>query len=601
MPHDPRPAAEILANLQGSYWAWFDGPHPELEALCRGAVEKGLHPCVRLPEAPEPAAVAAWAKAGLETLALPATVDPDTAQALRQGPVRLAVHAVGWSDLPPQLAVAHALGVPLTFRAATPSQLTDPERASLSEAVRQAEQLGAAVHVEGYFSWPDGSETPARPIGRLERRLVSQGVCLDGTAHLEGTTEAEALVFAAMGQPVPDRPACWGGAGGSPPRTDACGSCTACPGPGQVEPLVPARWLGLEGPVGVVDFPWGDQLLTRLTMPALIRELAPAMVYAPVQTPELAPIALRPALRNPSVRRVFERLPSWARAVLGGRLVQAQRRPKAADPDRWRHQLRSWLHEQSFSDVRTLVVVGFESAAALLEHPNPPKRAVILDLHAMQGLDRLRGKSWPTGWRVVSAFPSYARLLARGGVPLSAVSWHPYPVAAPHVVSPTLGEPLFAGNHRRDWSTLAAACSQPRAVWTRLDVPAPLVSKGEAPLERLLWEAACAPWVAVPLQAPDRHPCGVSIAALALALGKPIVATSQPDMVYLLRDQRGAALVAPGDVQGWQAAMEELSDPVVLARRQDAARAARDRVSVASFVDTVRTGRSHLPAYRVGV
>jgi hypothetical protein len=158
---------------------------------------------------------------------------------------------------------------------------------------------------------------------------------------------------------------------------------------------------------------------------------------------------------------------------------------------------------------------------------------------------------------------------------------------------PDLGSPLYrptgeengvvsAGKSNRDLATLARAMStaQARGVIYDLEQQLPadigaglhVVRSGDGPgvdpdatggymAQRAIADIAEAAVVAIPVSDPGRL-TGLTEAADALALGKPIIATRSPYFPFDLEALGCGIWVAPGDVEGWRRALTDLlSDP----------------------------------------
>ena len=172
------------------------------------------------------------------------------------------------------------------------------------------------------------------------------------------------------------------------------------------------------------------------------------------------------------------------------------------------------------------------------------------------------------------------RLVAEYGRAPSRTLWAPWGPDLGFAGYASTGEQfvLSAGKTDRDVDTLAAAlhgsgvparvyglrsCTDPTTVAVPTDVHADLGVGGgqQFAFEQVITDLQRCAVVAIPLLRADRV-LGLTELADALALGKPVVMTANPYIDVDLEAIGCGITVAPGDVQGWRAALQLLwNDP----------------------------------------
>lgn len=283
----------------------------------------------------------------------------------------------------------------------------------------------------------------------------------------------------------------------------------------------------------------------------------------------------------------------------------------ATIPARYAHarrQAAAVLEGLDLSGADLVVVPGFDNALRVLDNSSLPAtaRVVVPDYHLLTGLSAwharwladgpsMAGGWWPDERILVHAlYPRYVRSYWRAGVPLRQVHWRPYPVHDGHFPPgppPEHCTALFAGGtHQRDWSTLARAWSQlggrtrPLVLHTPDRVPPPLRSAGEARLLHFYEAIANSRFVVLPLDPDPRKPAGISVISLALAAGRPVIASATLATIDHLRHGHDAILVPPGRPAALAQAIERLDqDDALLTRLAAGARASAATASVASW------------------
>jgi glycosyltransferase involved in cell wall biosynthesis len=199
-------------------------------------------------------------------------------------------------------------------------------------------------------------------------------------------------------------------------------------------------------------------------------------------------------------------------------------------------------------------------------------------------------------------FPRSAHSYRRAGIPLRQVHWRPYPLHLGHFpqgASPRDAAVIFAGGaHQRDWPTLARALvhlgregCRPILLHTPGKAPPPLLSAGEVHILRFYESMLRSRFVVLPLTLDLRRPAGISVVSMALAAGRPIVASATSATVAHLRHGHNALLVPPGNPKALAAAMKRLDeDDALLDTLAANARASAQRLSVAAWADELIAG-----------
>lgn len=210
---------------------------------------------------------------------------------------------------------------------------------------------------------------------------------------------------------------------------------------------------------------------------------------------------------------------------------------------------------------------------------------------------------WPSPrLKVISCFPGHAPLYAWYGVPPEALQFHPYPVDPKdfrHHPEPERAAYAFSGgDHLRDIPTLVAASARRRDTPAlpihvyHLGPPGPpapgIVYRGTAEFSAFYTALAASRVVVLPLsRAPDRA-AGITVAAMALAAGRAIVASAIPAMRDHLEHGENAWLVEPEDPVALAEAIDRLTrDHDLRAELERGARAAAATSTGETFVDVL--------------
>lgn len=293
-------------------------------------------------------------------------------------------------------------------------------------------------------------------------------------------------------------------------------------------------------------------------------------------------------------------------------------------PLRWREPpSRRAKLDQAFwasldlTGVDVVVAPGWANARRALEHPTRRRgtRVVVGDFHMLEGAvqwareragDTTRiatGGWWPDDDLVVHAcFPSFQTLYRNAGVPQDVVRWMPYPLHVPHhagPVAPSDAAYVFAGGrHDRDWSTMATAASELGALAHPIHAHAPsdlvrsagpVLALGEVDVATFCRAVRDSRFVIVPLHGDDAsRAAGISVAALAIAAGRPVVGTDTPAMRDTVQEGVNAVLVPARDPHALAQAIRDLdADPERLARLGAGAQEASRLMDVAVWAERV--------------
>lgn len=262
--------------------------------------------------------------------------------------------------------------------------------------------------------------------------------------------------------------------------------------------------------------------------------------------------------------------------------------------------MAAWWDTLDLSGADTVIAPGWHAAARIWNHPSLPSRArlVVADFHMLDGIDawlhpdqRAQEGAWWPGDRVQvhSCFPHFHALYAARGVPHHAVHWRPYPVCRTHLTpgpSPTDCAHIFSGGaHHRDFGALRALGQRLRGdvhpIHIHADpgrtgaVEAPLELLGMASLPDFIDTIRQSRFVVLPLGHDVSRAAGISVVAIALACGRPVVATRTPAMLDHVRHGVSGWLVEAGDTDALADAVRQIDqDPARLTRLAAGARQA---------------------------
>jgi hypothetical protein len=266
-------------------------------------------------------------------------------------------------------------------------------------------------------------------------------------------------------------------------------------------------------------------------------------------------------------------------------------------PDRAEAVEARWWGGLDLGGFDVVVAPGLPAGRRALHHPSrrPGTPVLVADFHMLQGIDAWTpaDRAHPDV-RVTACFPSFAALYARHG--LRDVAWRPYPVHLGHTrPSPSVAEGLVAaGRNGRAFDALAAAARSVGAGVVVLGDPAlvaaagaPLEPRGVVDLPTFVGTLRRADAVLVPLRHDPRHAAGITVVALALAAGKPVVASDTPAMRDHLRPGIDSLLVAEETPGAWADALRRVRDPSTRAHLAAGAAEAGNRLSVEAWADAL--------------
>ncbi len=502
------------------------------------------------------------------------------------------------------------------------------------EGWRAARVFHRPLSTFGFVTWPAPprpGEGPPEPVDGTLLDALWQGVPVPSAAagtwatpqdaDLAGLFEAEkragslhdlGLALAALGAPALDLPPSMGGHAAerhpdlpadapTPLRRRGLPALLATAfRSADARPLPAWTGIGAGARAVVVGSGGTDNLLSLSTLPGLTAALQAAGVTARLESAWHAPHDPDgpPPPMSPLPRPRADGSPGVDGATLEAFTVTA---PRIAAERARRDAFWAGL---DLADADLVVVSGYDNAARALSHPTlrADARVEVADLHLLAAVETLP-RPWP-GERVTvrALFPRSVRAYVRAGVPLRQVLWRPYPIHRPHLQEgppPSACETVFAGGaHQRDWQTLARAVAslgrdvaQRVALYTPDPVPPPLVSLGDARLLAFHAALAASRVVVLPLVADLRRPAGISVLSMALAAGRPIVATATAATVDHLRDGVDALLVPPRNARRLAEALDAvLRDDALADRLGRGARAAAAALDTARWAEELVHG-----------
>lgn len=531
----------------------------------------------------------------------------------------------------PALLQAGAQEVELRrFDARVPCSAGAPDRSVLVDAieyvVRETSRADVRLTTTALGSWPPQPDPDAERLvvhknlltalrDGVPMRAVGAGTRLAGleratvvAAGLPGPDPWDlGLELASRGAPLLDAPVCFGGADAeirSDPKVPSCERCPRIDDCGGIPALVSAAAFGphlawTPAPAGrvVVFNPFvSDKTLCTATLPGLAlaledlgREVDYVSAWGDIEWRGLRDIA----------------------RTQGSSHTASKAAANDATPELFRHNLFG---------AGLVVVPGLDHLAQVLGNPtlSSSTRIAVADFHLLHGIDHLKTRFLPAGNRSMdghwwpsenivlnSCFPGYSHLYRLAGVPLRQVHWRPYPINERlfSTGSPVLSSAhLFAGgNQRRDWRTLLDATRRlgqrvrTTHLYTRFDakVPAgiPLEHRGTAPLASFYEQMATSRFVVMPLTMDRHQAAGLTVIAMALAAGRPVIASRTPGTVDHLRHGVDALLVPPGDAPALANAIQRLNDDDELAvHLAEGARAAGQRLCARTWANHLVNG-----------
>jgi len=287
--------------------------------------------------------------------------------------------------------------------------------------------------------------------------------------------------------------------------------------------------------------------------------------------------------------------------------------PLAITPARSRHATRqtdAFLASLDLSGVDDVIVLGFETAWKVFRHPSldPSARLHVIDPTLLSGIGSFRNAlpSDPEeGWwpherlRVHSFHPRYVRAFLRAQVPLRHVAWHPFPLDTEAFSSEGkvaggggIVVPAYEGC---DFETLAKLASQfPQLSDIQVlshEAPPPLQAAGRIGPTEQFAQLCAADVILLPFPTDPRRPLGVEAIAMALASGRPIIASASPTTVAHLSHGHNAILVPPGRPKSFAKAIAKVQgSPALAAKLAEGAKASAPLRSVKAFAKQLLQG-----------
>lgn len=457
--------------------------------------------------------------------------------------------------------------------------------ARLAEAVQVAVPLRADVEVEPGV--PDASAQAALDLGL--HAALEAGV----EVRFDGLVLPPALPVAGPPLPVGPallealrtglRPSCFGGgarlAAGAEPLLERWGgrsqvglwmAAAGVPLQGEPTESLPCREGLGPGARVLVLLPFLGDRLRVASWPGLVEALRTEGVDAHLASAWHAPA-------NP-----HGQVPGAGGSALA---------PSAAATTWAREGVATWARSLDLSTWDAVIAPGWSWGDLVLRHPSlgPSTRVIVADDHLSEGFDTWKKRWRPSGppgpgvvWeldarvRVASAFPGFARLQVLAGLPLDRVRWRPYPLDRRVLPPPTGNGPIFAGgNHLRDHELLAEAVNQagqgtpvllvshsrPRQAVPRLRCVPPL------PLADFVSHIAASPFVVVAMEHQPDRAAGISVMALAHALGRPVVTTSTTAAFDHVRHDVDGLIVPANDAAALAHAIRRLDQDEALRAR----------------------------------
>lgn len=469
----------------------------------------------------------------------------------------------------------------------SPSPL-DPEETlrTIDAAWAQCAEAGIHLRIVGFkslrhASFPIHGPVPLAHVSLLD--LLRQEVRPPSTAsgvRIAGARTAERIVAAAQelashGCPVVDLPPCLGGV---PPE------------------LAPRRDSGIKSPACrtcPVD-PRCTGLSPELAQLAGIKEsLRPPPHWLPLRADARVLVAL--AGSSQSVERDSS-LPglAYSLATLGAKVdlvaLHAERarfryteRNANLSFTSGPHSIESLMDSANPYDLVVTPDVTTGRRLIASKRLPPETRLAVTDFHMLGGMDEwIRewlpasqraedGGWWPCPQAVLqSGFPGYVHLYRNYGIPLNQVAWQPYALNEREFrFGPPVSQCRYimsGGGHLRDLGTLSEAGRQlegrshPIRVYSNETIPDRGVIEFKGGVELVEYVAAIANsrFVVAPVHEDINKAAGVSAFTMAIATGRPVIATATTAARDYIEDGVNGILVPAGDAYALAEAIARL-------------------------------------------
>ncbi|MBI3781966.1 MAG: glycosyltransferase, partial [Deltaproteobacteria bacterium] len=300
--------------------------------------------------------------------------------------------------------------------------------------------------------------------------------------------------------------------------------------------------------------------------------------------------------------------------------------PRTALTPEWQgiDGIDAWLAKHSLNDFDLVITTTFPVARLALAAGNlrPEARIVVVDFHMLGGMNEAvaawlpvgarpaDGTWWPSKQLILeSAFPGYVQLYINYGVPLEQLAWRPFALYPGHFpAGPDVHQCDYifsGGNHLRDLETLRQASAKLASGVHPIDLYAPgerfagndhLRHRGFVSMAAFHQAAANSRFVVLPLHEEVNRATGVTVLAMALLAGRPIVATDIMAIRDYVQHEAEALLVPPGDAAALADAITRLdTDSALLSRLAAGARTLGQRLSTEHWADQIASRAPLLP------
>jgi len=420
-----------------------------------------------------------------------------------------------------------------------------------------------------------------------------------------------AFELAARGSPLVDLPACLGGppperarATSADQKVEACRACPIdkrCAGvassllalPGLREEIQPPpHWLPVIAPAHVLLL---CPVVTDELYGATFFSLARALVEAGARVDVVTPWSVHPAIADSFGEH------------------QALGRPQAGSV------ADAFIANTDLHTYDLVVTPDLHNAHALLakNRLRPGARLAATDFHMLWGMDDWvrdlcpserrpeEGGWWPSPQVVLySAFPGYARLYTRYGIPMEQVAWQPYALDTDSFPATLAAEEaasiISAGYHLRDLDTLIAAAALLPAAVHPIDlfapdqadeVPTHIRWQGPVPSSTFCPAVGRSRFMIVPLAEDPHKAAGITAMATAIQCGRPIVATSTAAARDYVVDGVNGLLVPGRDARALADAITRLdTDHALLTQLAAGARRMAQRLSTKAWARALLHG-----------
>ena len=555
------------------------------------------------------------------------TAAPRLAPRLRVG-LHLMLSATAADDLPralrllPRLGNAELLlwdggGAGLDGGGLSPAEA----RRALDFAVTTAQRFALRLHAVGFervpATLPSAAATPGGahranmpPASTRRGRPAPAGATDDGVSSAWALAQ-RGFARAAAGAPELALPACLGG---PPPPLAAArpaghkhDACRACP--------MDADCRGL--PESLAALPGLD---AELRPPAHWRAAAHdarVLVLCPVLTDKLYGttfFSLARALARRGAR--VDLVSPWAfHSDVTPTFHPLQPFERPADID----MAERFVREGAVEAYDLVIAPDLRVARTLVEghRLRADTRLAATDFHLLWGMDDWvrdvcpagqrpeAGGWWPSEQLVLySAFPGYARLYTRYGVPLRQVVWQPYaldPATFRAERPPAAGAAIIsAGRHLRDLDTLLAAAARladevhPIDLYAEGALPNPprhIRFLGTVESTEFCPAVGNSRFMVVPLHDDAHRAAGIMAIATGIMYGRPIVASATAATRDYVVDGVNGLLVPPGDAAALAEAITRLdTDAALLARLSAGAQTAAQQLTTDRWAERLLRG-----------